>query len=1422
MPLSLKSLLEAGKKAFVGKVKEYLPEPTPKRPVFKKSVSNQLTTQLGYKESKPSVFSKTLGTIKNQIGRVKEVAQLVKKGREDILTQEEALRLERSPVYKTLLTLKKLPTQQPVFKPYDPTAPKIERRPISDVFSKGLSSGFQRMTGIKSKWSEPIIKKSISYAKKKLGEKKGYTMDEVRDKVSLKLIEEYGIGVKGVTRDFLGQRDDSYLDYEWEQLEPKEQKEIINNILKEKGDKYKKQIQYEKKLSPADRYELLRQQYGPAAADLTPRQLEEQKIFRESFKNALGAFGKGVLSGASVGVSDQLIDSMSKNQPTPPKFQVIGLTKKDKRETQKLQQSMNAIVGAYQILGTFVGGAKTYSAIAGRIGKGLQAIEKTGGRFGTFMKNHPVLTAYTVQNGLEEVAEFGIRKATGQEYTPQDFLLGITMGSVFTRLGIGQIKRETAVRKLEQSVKDAEIAKGNKLTQDELFNTVMTTKLDKDNTFGQLFGESKYAYYKGRKKGDPGLDIPAPLPRTKEAIAKDISPYRQAEQYVKEYGQKQKEARRAEKGTWQQRASDVKMYLKKKFVDKMAPVEDVVREAQKKYKFKLLPEKNFADQVDRVLRTTSIATRFIEDNGLAQLIREAPDLNKLDQYLIARHTKRLERMGIETGRDLKKDQIILDEFKAEYEPHAKAATAYSQKVLDYITDAGLISKADNQKLKELYPEYVPINRVISEFELDKAEKGFGKNTIANLTKQNIVKKLKGSKREIENPTVNLLDYTYKAFQQAEKNIAARMLAGYHRLPGLENYIKEIQSGRKLETPEAKRQRIMEGKAYEEVGPKHKMTFLEDGKAKEFEIPKEWEEAVKGLTPDNLGLLGRMMMVPVRLFKSGTTGLNLAFGGANVWKDAMTAIINSKYGSLSPQNFLTGIKEAISHGEFYKGLTRYGAGGTQFDLARNQLKSTIKDIRAGRGKTKLGRAARKTVHAFKSPAKFLRAAEDIIGRTEEFTRLRVADATYRKLKKQGMSDERAMIMATREYNNVTANFIRGGQLKKLITVFSPYQAAGFAGARAFLRAVKRNPGKTAIKLASYILLPEMVVNTWNLMDPERAEIYKDIRGFEKDNNWIIILPGATKDDKNKWNVIKIPKPPGIGKMAIPVRKELERFYISEEGTEFQDFANALLEPTSGLDFGNPLNTVMPQIFKPAIEAQTNYKFFTGRQLVPDGLQYLPPEQQAYDYTSGTARKIGETLKISPIHVEHYIKGYLGAVGAQAMHHTDRMLAGAGVIPPEQVGGKGVIEDLTGRFTKAAGGEKRSRIYEAERALEEERAREKAEMRNKLRAFVNEGNKQGLSDYYNGLSDTDKRFIDKEIDKLAEEKMVEEGEKTDTEVTLEKQTSKVIYEYYKKDITKALKSDDRDSLQQILDSIPSETKRESVLDMILANKAELIAA
>jgi len=758
----------------------------------------------------------------------------------------------------------------------------------------------------------------------------------------------------------------------------------------------------------------------------------------------------------------------------------------------------------------------------------------------------------------------------------------------------------------------------------------------------------------------PSKDVPSILKSERGALGVPKKILTPSEQYAQEQIAKREAARKVETLGITGKAINLYKEAKSKLVDFSAPIEDVLRTAQKKGKYQITPEYDITNQIDRVLRAPTIAGQFARDNGIEKVIQQVNNLDNLDQYLIAKQAKTVAARGIETGRDLVKDEQLINDFAPQYEPYAKVVNDYSRKLLDYSVESGLISNDLATTLKERYPNYVPLNRIFNELERTGA---FGTKAVASISKQTIVQKLEGSEREIENPLSSLLSKTNDAFKQGEKNKAARILATYKDLPGNPFQLKELAEG--------------------DTAP-FTVSFIDNGIKRTFETTQEIANAAKSLNVQHLNILGQIFAFPVRVARIGITGINLPFIAANVAKDQVTAIINSKEALktsiANPAIFTKSLFEAVGHGKVYEEMGRQGLLGTSFDIARNQPDLALEKIRAGRDlRGKIG-------YTVRNPKEFLRAIENIVNRGEELTRIQQYQGTKQALIEKGMSEQRATIGASRASRENTVNFARRGEWGTVLNSTFLYINANIQGTRTFLRNFRDRPGQTAAKIAIAVFAPIAVATAWNLSDDKRREAYQDISNYEKENNIIIIPPNPVYDkDTNTWNIIKIPLSQEINNLAGMARRPIEQAY-GLNPVVAKDIVNAFVGTVSPIapTAGSFLSTLTPQAIKPTIEAFANKNFFTGKPTVPYSMEKLSPELQAKKYTAGTARQIGKVLKVSPLKVESWIRGTFGGIGSQVVNASDHVLAKLDIIPKDQIRGQNVIKAILARFIQARGG------------------------------------------------------------------------------------------------------------------------------------------
>lgn len=733
-------------------------------------------------------------------------------------------------------------------------------------------------------------------------------------------------------------------------------------------------------------------------------------------------------------------------------------------------------------------------------------------------------------------------------------------------------------------------------------------------------------------------------------------------EYIKQQTKLQEQARKAGTNPLPVR---VKNEVSSKLLDSFAPIESTLNKAIKNgADIKVSDANHITPQLDRALRADTIAGQYIKDNGLAKVIQTVPNTKAFDQYLIAKHAGDLAKNGIETGRDLGKDAQLVKQLSPTYEAHAQAIKKYSDGLLDKSVDYGLISKETADLLKKKYPNYVPANRIFGENELN-TFKGTGGGK-ASISGQTVVQKIKGSQRQIESPLASLASKTQDVISQGERNKAASILASYKDLPGNPFALREL-------------------KPDETVGTKSTISFLDNGKVKRYETTPEIASAAKSLNKEQIGILGKIVRIPTRILRLGATGINPGFALANITKDLASALINTEHpfkaSILNPKVLGKATASALDHGgKSYAELVREGAGGTSFDIARNAPRDTVASIRAGKN------AGTHILYTVTHPGELLRAVENTIGRSEEFSRALQYYGNKEAGLANGLTESEATRYGAHSARNNTVNFARAGEYGAVLNSALPYLNAGIQGSRTLLRSVRTHPAQTLTKLAIVGAIPTATITAWNLSDPKRAEAYNDISEYEKQGNLVILPPNPVKDPQTgRWNAIKIPVSQEIANLNNIVRNSVEQASGQDGSLTAGKILGDLTGTVTSLNAQSQnqlIGQVVPQALKPAVETITNTNLFTGNKIVPDSQKNLPAQDQYGQYTSGTAKVVGKLTGTSPRVIDNGIKTAAGGAGQNAVNLSDNLLASTGVISPSEVQGKSVPDAVTNRFVGAS--------------------------------------------------------------------------------------------------------------------------------------------
>jgi hypothetical protein len=125
--------------------------------------------------------------------------------------------------------------------------------------------------------------------------------------------------------------------------------------------------------------------------------------------------------------------------------------------------------------------------------------------------------------------------------------------------------------------------------------------------------------------------------------------------------------------------------------------------------------------------------------------------------------------------------------------------------------------------------------------------------------------------------------------------------------------------------------------------------------------------------------------------------------------------------------------------------------------------------------------------------------------------------------------------------------------------------------------------------------------------------------------------------------------------------------------------------------------IPQLFLPLIENASNYNIFLDRPIVSEGREGMIPELQYGNYTSETAKKMGEVLNYSPAKIENLISEWTGGLGKYAVSALDKILKGTGISekipePSPTLADLPIIKAFVVRSPYGSSSESLTRFYE----------------------------------------------------------------------------------------------------------------------------------
>ena len=543
-------------------------------------------------------------------------------------------------------------------------------------------------------------------------------------------------------------------------------------------------------------------------------------------------------------------------------------------------------------------------------------------------------------------------------------------------------------------------------------------------------------------------------------------------------------------------------------------------------------------------------------------------------------------------------QAIVDNAPQELKDAADLYYKFNDNILTIAEDSGLISQETHDLLTKKYKNYAPMMRDFSDTEaMDKFFGGFGGKGIGNVT-NSFLKKIsrEGSLRSVIDPLESTVKNTFTVVDRAERNKVAQIFVDLAQNNNLEGILEEVP-----ETHSDPNRSIF--------------TVMVDGEKVAYKTDPEYYGCIAGYSTPTATLATGIFKGAAQALRVGAT-TSPAFIGRNLIRDNIFAAISSQNGFVPFLDAIRGIK-AIMHDK--EALAEFKAAGVPMStFVGTNRRSVAQALDALVGGDKSWHDMKPAELAINLLKASWGKAQDLSELVEMGTRM----GEFIKARKNGMSVEEAGLAA----KELTLNFNRAGVYSRKYNQLVPFFNAAIQGgdkmARLLFNKDKKVRQHTMLALAKYIVLPSLLLWTIN----HDKDWYKELPDDVKNGSWVFKV-GDT--------IFRMPKPQESGVFfGSGIERTLDAL-VNKDPKYMSQWAQTTKDAL--------LPNIIPTLVLPILEWQTNYSFFTEKNIVGRREQNLPDAQQYNLYTTELSKRIGGLTNTSPMKLDNTIKGYFGTMG-----------------------------------------------------------------------------------------------------------------------------------------------------------------------------------
>ena len=571
-------------------------------------------------------------------------------------------------------------------------------------------------------------------------------------------------------------------------------------------------------------------------------------------------------------------------------------------------------------------------------------------------------------------------------------------------------------------------------------------------------------------------------------------------------------------------------------------------------------------------------------------------------YAGSKRGSRFEADGREKLFD-KDDFAYAAQLETEYPMFKQVYTdwmAYNDKLVDYMVSTGIISKGKAAEFTK-YADYIPFYRQLE------GEDTIGPKVFQSISGVKAPKKLKGdSDAPLGDFLETMVRNTQSIIQAGMKNTAGQKAV---------DVALALNDAQKLD---------------KQSNAPGTITIMRDGEYVSYAVADElFINSVKSLNMPDVKLWG-IFAGPANLLRNMVTK-DPGFMLANLLRDSMSAYVTSGVKMTPVIDTMVNFGRAIGGTDpTYQALVKAGILGG-YDYAQGVERSgsmLAADLRKRTGNQSLSEKALDGFGLWSTLEKGTSASDAA-------TRM----AVYNRVLEDTGNEAEAIFRALE-----VMNFNRKGSnpMVRLLTAAIPFLNARMQGLDVFYRAgirpfLEESPTDRAkaVQKAFFVrgmYLTSLSIAYWAMTHDD--DEYKAQEQETRDNNWLIPSLG-----------VKIPIPFEVGVLFKVIPERIMGYTLGDDtGKDFAKSMGRAAWSTFGF-------LPVPQTALPLLEAVTNYSFYTGRNIVGSGMEGVSPEFQKGPSTSSVASFLGGQLGVSPMKVDHMIKGYTGTIGTYMVDLMD---------------------------------------------------------------------------------------------------------------------------------------------------------------------------